>query len=197
ASDCPNGGIARQIAKASTVAAVERLARADRRHSMTIDRWDSDLWALNTPSGILDLKTGELSAHRRDALCTKITGAGLSTQPPRLWLAFLNRITDGDSELQAFLRRMFGYALTGVTVEHALFFEYGTGKNGKTVFNSTISGIAGEYAKVAPIQMFTASQTDQHPTDCAGLVGARLVTSGEIEDGRSWAESKIKSLTGG
>src|SRR5205814_5291995 len=66
ASDCPNGGIARQIAKASTVAAVERLARADRRHSMTIDRWDSDLWALNTPSGILDLKTGELSAHRRE-----------------------------------------------------------------------------------------------------------------------------------
>src|SRR5439155_25221921 len=87
--------------------------------------------------------------------------------------------------------------LTGVTVEHALFFEYGKGKNGKTVFNSTVSGIAGEYAKVAPIQMFTASQTDQHPTDCAGLVGARLVTSGEIEDGRSWAESKIKSLTGG
>ena len=38
---------------------------------MTIDRWDSDLWALNTPSGILDLKTGELSAHRRDALLQK------------------------------------------------------------------------------------------------------------------------------
>src|SRR5207253_9290343 len=55
ASDCPNVGIARQIAKASTVAAVERLARADRQHAMTIDEWDSDLWLLNTPSGLVNL----------------------------------------------------------------------------------------------------------------------------------------------
>src|SRR3979490_1841950 len=36
-----------------------------------------------------------------------------------------------------------------------------------------------------------------HPTDLAGLPGARLVTAIETEDGRRWAESKIKALTGG
>jgi len=189
--------IARQIAKASTVAAIERLARADRRHAMTVEQWDADPWTLNTPSGIVDLRTGEISEHRREHFCTKITGSGIAHHQPDLWFAFLDRVTDGDSELQSFLCRMFGYALTGITTEHALFFLYGTGKNGKSVFISTISGIAGEYSKSAPIETFTASQTDQHPTDRASLVGARLVTAVEVEDGRRWAESKIKNLTGG
>src|SRR2546426_8324281 len=122
--------------KGCTVAAIERLARADRQHAMTIDEWDAHLWLLNTPSGIVNLKSGEVSAHRPDAYCTKITSVGLSNQQPRLWLAFLNRITDGNSDLQAFLRRIFGYSVTGDTTEHALFFQHGTGKNGKTVYNS-------------------------------------------------------------
>lgn len=42
-----------------------------------------------------------------------------------------------------------------------------------------------------------ASHTDRHPTDLAGLMGARLVTATETEDGRRWAESRIKQLTGG
>jgi len=198
ASKCvENPSLGRQTAKASTVAAIERLARADRRHAMTVEEWDADPWKLNTPSGIVDLKTGEVSEHRREDFCTKITGARVADQPPRLWLGFLDRVTDGDPELQAFLRRMFGYALTGITTEHALFFLYGTGKNGKSVFISTISGIAGEYARSAPIETFTASNNDQHPTDRAGLLGARLVTAVEVEHGRRWAESKIKNLTGG
>jgi putative DNA primase/helicase len=74
---------------------------------------------------------------------------------------------------------------------------YGTGANGKSVFVNTISGVMSDYAKTAPIEAFTASMNEQHPTDLAGLQGARLVTTTEIEDGKRWAESKIKRLTGG
>ena len=35
------------------------------------------------------------------------------------------------------------------------------------------------------------------PTDLARLQGARLVTAAELESGKRWAESRIKSLTGG
>jgi len=56
-------------------------------------------------------------------------------------LAFLERITDGDQDLQRFLQRIAGYALTGSTNEHSLFFIFGTGANGKTVYLNTISGI--------------------------------------------------------
>lgn len=36
----------------------------------------------------------------------------------------------------------------------------------------------------------------QHPTDLAGLRGARLVTASETEQGQRWAEAKIKMMTG-
>ena len=37
----------------------------------------------------------------------------------QLWLAFLNRITNGDQDLQDYLKRVIGYCLTGMTNEHA------------------------------------------------------------------------------
>ncbi|WP_373503766.1 phage/plasmid primase, P4 family [Aestuariivirga sp.] len=83
------------------------------------------------------------------------------------------------------------------TSAHALFFLYGLGANGKSVFIDTLAGVLGDYHKTAPIETFTASSGDRHPTDLAGLRGARLVTATETEEGRRWAEAKIKQLTGG
>ena len=112
-------------------------------------------------------------------------------------MKFLQEATGNDKELVRFLQQWCGYILTGVTREHALLFVYGGGGNGKTVFINVISGIMAEYAKTAPMDAFTASQSDKHPTDMAGLKGARLVTASETEEGRAWAEAKIKALTGG
>ena len=113
------------------------------------------------------------------------------------WLQFLDEITGGNAELQRFLQRIAGYSLTGSTRDHALFFFYGTGGNGKGVFLNTLAAILADYAAVAPMEAFIATQGERHPTDLAGLRGARLVTSQETEEGRRWAESKIKALTGG
>jgi putative DNA primase/helicase len=43
--------LALAVASARTAAAAERLARADRRHAMPADRWDSDSLIFNTPIG--------------------------------------------------------------------------------------------------------------------------------------------------
>jgi putative DNA primase/helicase len=188
--------IARHIASAATVAAVERLARTDRRHAATVDQWDADPWLLNTPAGTVRLDTGALQPANREDYCTKITAVAPGGECP-LWLSFLTGVTDGQVELQEFLQRMAGYGLTAITWEHALFFLYGTGANGKSVFLNTISGVMGDYAKTAPIEAFIASSNDRHPTDLAGLQGARLVTAIETEENRRWAESKLKALTGG
>ena len=197
AAEC-GGKMAKTLASAKTVAAVERLARADRRLAATVDQWDADPWALNTPCGMLDLRTGKLRPHRPDDYVTKLTGVvpDPSFQSP-MWLKFLNRVMGGDEELVAFLRRLTGYALTGLTWEHALFFLYGTGANGKTTFLNALISCAGDYHRTAPIETFTAAMGERHPTDLAGLRGARLVTAVETEEGRRWAESKIKVLTGG
>ncbi len=55
----------------------------------------------------------------------------------------------------------------------------------------------GHYAKTAPMETFTVSQSARHPTDMAMLQGARMVFAQETESGRAWANSRIKSLTGG
>lgn len=196
ASNCEEPKIAARIASAVTVAAVERLARADRRHAATVEQWDADPWLLNTTGGVVNLRTGVTRPAVPEDYCTKITGSTPGGECPR-WLAFLDRVTSQDLELRQFLQLMVGYALTGVTYEHALFFLYGTGANGKSVFLNTISGVMGDYAKTAPVEAFIASTNEHHPTDLAGLQGARLVTAVETEDGRRWAESKLKALTGG
>jgi P4 family phage/plasmid primase-like protien len=187
---------AARIKSAATVAAVERLARADRRHAAVVEQWDADPWLLNTPGGLVDLRTSIIQPHRREAYSTKMTAATPGGACP-LWLAFLDRVTDGNCDIQAFLRRMVGYCLTADTREQALFFLFGNGANGKSVFLSTVAGILNDYAKSAAIETFVASPGEHHPTDLAGLQGARLVTAVEVDDGRKWAESKIKALTGG
>ena len=196
AAQCNKGKTASAIASAKTVYAIERLAHSDRRLAATVDQWDADPWLLNTPDGAIDLRTGQTRAHHVEDYQTKITAVGRRGDCPR-FLSFLDRITGGDSELVAYIQRVLGYGLTGLTREHALFFGYGTGANGKSVLLSTAAGILGEYHKTAPIETFTATNTDRHPTDLAGLRGARLVTATETEEGRRWAESRIKQLTGG
>jgi putative DNA primase/helicase len=195
-SVCPNERMASRVASAATVAAVERLARADRRHAATVDQWDAGPWLLNTPGGVVELQSGRLTPAARENYMTKITAVAPAGSCP-LWLRFLSRITNGNQDLQDFMQRICGYALTGTTREHALFFLYGTGANGKSVFLNTVAGVLGDYAKTSPVNTFIDAKIERHPTDLASLQGARLVTAIETEDGRRWAESKLKALTGG
>ena len=115
---------------------------------------------------------------------TKITAAAPAhgAECP-LWHKFLHRVTGADADLQAFLQRITGYGLTGITEDHALFFLYGTGRNGKGVFINTLTRLLGLYATIAGMETFTASQHDRHPADLAALRGARLVAAQETEEG--------------
>ena len=198
AAECNKPKAAAVVASAKTVAAVERLAKADRRLAATIRQWDADPWLLNTPAGVIDLRTGKFRPHRpQDYFTKQTTVTPVPKCPITLWLKFLHQVTNGYPELVGYLQRLLGYCLTGVTREHALAFLYGIGANGKSTFLTAVTGTIGDYHRTAPIETFTASSSDRHPTDLAGLVGARLVTATETEEGRRWAESKIKTLAGG
>jgi putative DNA primase/helicase len=47
------------------------------------------------------------------------------------------------------------------------------------------------------MEALTASKNRGHPTEIAKLRGARMVSASETEEGHAWAESRIKTLTGG
>jgi putative DNA primase/helicase len=186
-------------AKASTASGVERFAQADPRLATVSGDWDRDPFKLATPDGTINLRTGEQGPADPADHITKRTAVGPArpgTATP-LWHQFLNDATKGDVNLIAYLQRLFGYCLTGDTSEQMLSFVYGDGGNGKGVVINTITGIMADYATVAPMEAFTSSIGDRHPTELAMLQGARFVTAQETEEGRSFNEVRIKSLTGG
>jgi putative DNA primase/helicase len=184
------------LTSAKTIAAVERLAKTDQRLATTVDKWDANPLLLNTPGAVVDLRTGSLRAPSPYDYMTKMTAVAPGGDCPT-WERFLARITNDDADLIGFMQRVLGYSLTGLTTEHALFFAYGTGANGKSVLIDTVANILADYHKTAGMETFTASPFDRHTTELARLRGARLVSAVETEKGRSWAEARIKTLTGG
>jgi putative DNA primase/helicase len=183
--------------KVAFAAAVERFAKTDPEIAVTADDWDSNPFLLGTPGGTIDLRTGELREPAQHDGITKLTSVAPLNEPCPGWLKFLKETTGDDKELIRFLQQWCGYALTGSTREHALVFVYGPGGNGKSVFLNIVMQILQDYATTAAMDTFTASKSDRHPTDLAMLRGARIVTASETEEGRAWAEARIKQLTGG
>jgi putative DNA primase/helicase len=196
AAEVNKSGERKRIASAKTRAAVVSLAGEDRRLSATIDQWDTDPWLLNTPDGVVDLRTGKMREHRTADYMTKRAAVSPGGKCP-LWRKFMSDITNGAADLQKYLQRVAGYCLTGDTSEQELFFFYGSGNNGKGVWVQTISGLLSDYHEPTSIETFTVARTERHPTDLAALRGARLVTAAETEEGRRWAEARIKEMTGG
>lgn len=188
---------AKGFCKASVAGGVEAFARADPVFAITQDQLDLDPMLMGTPGGTVDLCTGKLVTARPADLITKQTGTAPEPGAPSRWLQFLDEATAGNSDLVRFLQQVAGYCLTGLTNEHALFFIYGPGGNGKSVFLNLLNHVLGDYATTAGMETFTASKNDRHPTDLAMLKGARLVSASETEEGRAWAESRIKQVTGG
>lgn len=186
------------VGRSTFAAGVERYCRSDPAFAVTIEAWDGDAFLIGTPSGTVDLKTGALRpADPVDGITRQAAiGPSEKAECPR-WLNFLDEATGGDGELIRFLQQWCGYSLTADTREHALIFVYGGGGNGKSVFLNTVTGILNDYAITAAMETFTASKNDKHPTDLAMLRGARLVTASETEEGKAWAESRIKQMTGG
>ena len=186
----------RRIASMRTINAVERLARTDLRFATPSDSWDRGDMVLNTPAGVVDLRTGELGIHSPDDLISRMTTASPRGMCPG-WRRFLSEVTDGNQALIAYLQRVAGYCLTGSMKAHVFFFLHGPGANGKSVFLTVLSEVLGGYAMTAPLDTFVRNRGTRHPTDLAGLAKARLVTVTETEPGRQWSESRIKAITGG
>lgn len=114
------------------------------------------------------------------------------------WIAFLEKIFNCDQSLIDYLQKALGATLHGGKYIDKLFFMYGTGANGKSVFIETLAYIFGDYSKKLNFTSITELRNDNAPrNDIARLKGARFVSISEVEDGKRLNESLIKDLTGG
>ncbi len=193
-----NRALARAICSDPKAGIVRALVQSDRTIALPPEAFDADPWLLNTPGGIVDLKTGKLGPSDPDALCSKTTSVTpeFGGAMPE-WTRFLAEATNNDEALQGYLQRLCGYSLTGETIEQQYTFIYGPGGNGKGKFLEVLTGVMGDYAKAAPMDTFIESVNERHATELAGLMGARLVTASETTEGKRWNSERLKALTGG
>lgn len=188
-------GFAAKVCSAATSSAVLSLARSEAGITTKVEEWDADPMLLNTPGEAYDLATGR-PVSRDGLLFTQVTSVAPAATPTPIWDKFLLEVFAGDLEMVEFMQRLAGYSLTGSIKEQKLFFLYGEGANGKSVFLDVLRAIGGRYSHNLPSEALMTAKHERHPTTFAALQGKRLAVSSEIEESSHWAESRIKSLTG-
>lgn len=161
--------------------------------------FDSDPLLLGVSNGVVDLRTGKFREARRDDYITKQMGTAYDPAAScPAWKKFLSRVLSENQELISFMQRAVGYSLTGSIDEQVLFFLYGTGQNGKSTFAETLKHLFGSYMIKATTALYTLNRNGSEPLpEIARLVGKRLVTGSETEEGARLAESRVKDITGG
>jgi P4 family phage/plasmid primase-like protien len=156
---------------------------------------DPDPWLLNVSNGTVDFRTGELLAHHRENLITKLAPVSYDRDARApTFEKFLERILSSEA-LRRFVQRAIGYAASGVVSEEMLPIFYGVGANGKSTLVNVVMEVLGDYAVQAAPELLLAKR-GSHPTELADLFGRRFVASVETDEGRRLAESLVKQLTG-
>ena len=176
------------------------------RKMLTVDvsMLDRDPLLLNCLNGVVDLRTGEVRPHDSADLITKLAPVeyrGLSDDARcAAWEQALLEICGGAADVVGFLRRWFGYCATGLVREQVFVVHWGDGSNGKSVVLDTLARVLGDYAGVAAPGLIASSGRDggdRHPTEIASLLGKRMVTAHETQEGVQLREAFVKQATGG
>jgi P4 family phage/plasmid primase-like protien len=163
------------------------------------DKLNTHPWLLNCPNGTIDLKTGEMRAHRREDYLTQLCPIEYDPDAkcPR-FRQFMDEVFAGDKPLVRYMQRLLGHCLTGDVSEDILPIWWGNGANGKsTLFGVLLHILGSDYSTVAPADILLERRGEHHPTERATLFGKRLVICDEIGQGRRLNEALVKKLTGG
>ena len=183
---------------AGKLAAVLEIAKTEEKINVPPEAFDAQPWLCNVANGTLDLITGELLPHCPEDMLTNISPAewrGLDAKAER-FEQFLSEAFDGDREKIDFLQRAAGYTLSGDMREQVFLFLHGPEAAGKGTFVRAMADVMGTYAQSTEISTFLTARRDAVRNDIASLVGSRLVTASEPEDGQVFDEGLVKLLTG-
>ena len=189
---------ARKSASKGRLRAMIDLARWFPGISVPVGLLDRDPWLLNCQNGTLDLRTGELKPHDPMDLITKMLPIDYDSEATcPVWETTLVKIMGGAEEKISFLKRVFGYGMTGMISEQCMFVLYGSGANGKSTILEIYRELLAGYAMHTTTASLLGSSGSPIRNDLARLNGARFVSAVEIGMGKKLDEALVKQLTGG
>lgn len=154
---------------------------------------DKDAFALNTPAGIIDLRTGALRPHDYREYITNIAEAAPGKGGAGMWEDFLTTITCGDGGLRGFLQMVSGMAAIGAVYHEGIIIAYGGGRNGKSTFFNAIGKVLGDYSGSIAVDTLTTDRTNKGAS-LATLRGKRLVVTGELEEHQRLSTKMLKAM---
>jgi putative DNA primase/helicase len=160
--------------------------------------FDKEPHLLNTRSGIVNLKTGEILNHDYTYYMTNMIDIEIDKNPPKKFLSFLYQILNNNIDLVNYMCMLFGYMITGETKEQSIYMLVGDGSNGKSVLLRVLRDIFSYYAKNGSIDMVMEirNKSDRSEQDFATLKGKRLVLLEEGDMNAKLNEGKVKNMTG-
>jgi putative DNA primase/helicase len=190
-------------------ASIAGLAR--RWLTVAIEDFDCEQMAINVNNGTLRFvvdRQGDkravsvkLEPHRREDLITKL--APVDYDPKALSPLYDGLIAwaQPDPAMRRYVHQVVGYAVTGHTGEHKLWFNYGRGRNGKSATIDSWCATIGDYSGTIGIESFLdqgiKKRGDAASPDLAALGGVRLLRASEPERGAKLNSALIKAATGG
>ncbi|WP_137136572.1 DNA primase family protein [Rhizobium sp. FKY42] len=139
-----------------------------------------------------------VKGHRREDFITSVVPVKYDAKAtcPN-WLAFVDSKLP-DSEVRKLVQVSSGLGMLGVTVQF-LFFHYGSGANGKSVYMETLCRMMGDAAVTLPATsiMGEGGSSGGASPDIVRLYGKRLLRVKELPEGEPLRENLVKELTGG
>lgn len=136
--------------------------------------------------------------HRREDLITQVVPVDYDAKADcPLWRAFMRQMLPVD-RVRRMVQVASGLGLLGITVQK-LFFHYGVGANGKSVYMETMCRMLGDAAVTLPATSFTGEGASggQATPDIARLYGRRFLRVKELPEGEELRENFVKEATGG
>lgn len=159
-----------------------------------VEKLDCDPFALNTPSGTVDLRTGELRPHRSEDYCTKICGCDPSDENSDLWERFLDEITCGDTDLSEYLQMIAGMCAVGKVFTEKLTIAFGKGGNGKSSMFNLLAKVFGSYSVSIPSDSLIIKRNQNKDYALANLRAKRFALAAELQEGQRLSTDVVKRL---
>lgn len=182
---------AQKMRNGKTIESVLSLSKAYLMAEASI--FDPEPYDLNTPSGIVDLKSGQIRQHDPSAYCSKMAACSPSEEGSDLFERFLDTITGNDSEVKYYLQLSAGSYAIGEIFHEGIQIAIGGGRNGKSTYYNLLAAVLGDYAGSIDVNVLTTDRINKGAAK-ATLRGKRLVTCGELEDGQRLSTQTLKQL---
>lgn len=172
---------------------------------VSAEELDRQPYLLATPSGVIDLRTGECSPGKPEQYLTAhcpTSWKGIDAPCPNFDNYLLTCMND-DQEMADFIVRLLGYGLLGEKNLHIWAIMYGPlSRNGKDTLMNVIKRVLGKDLHIRfPVNMLVEQKfqrdSSQPQADLMALRGAKIAYASEANSRQILDQAKIKDLTGG